>query len=170
MTMATAFCGPERSSEDFITGVTHLLINKIRDRPADWEAGLSSPALQLDGDKGINKRFFTPSSAVPKLEFHPSTGTSDPKKKDSTFGKFRECGLPSQFFVEGMVTGAEKNSGAFALKEDELVDRVLDRKGEMKGSARGQDMERIVRDLVERQCTKDAEGYLRWKKEEKARL
>jgi 3-hydroxyisobutyryl-CoA hydrolase len=161
MSMATAFCGPKRASDDFITGVTHVLITKIRDKRAAWEAELDSPTLT---SSAITKRFFTPGADVKKLVFHPSTGSTETTSRDSTYGRFREWGLPELHWVMGLVTGAVKDTGAFAVTEEELVERVLGMKGESKTGGRGQGMERIARELVAKYCEKDANGYLRWTK------
>lgn len=159
MSMAAAFCGPKRSSDDFITGVTHVLIDKVRDKRAAWENDINSPKLSTNA---ITERFFTPGSDVPKLAFHPSSGSTDPERKDSTYGRFREWGLPEMYYVQGLVTGDAKDSGAFKLTEDEVVERVLAGKGETKGTGRAEDMERITRELVGRYCTTVQGGYLDW--------
>lgn len=159
MSMASAFCGPKRATDDFITGVTHHLINKVRDKRAAWESEIDSSNLSHEQ---VTKRFFTPSSDVPKLDFVPSTGSTDASKKDSTYGRFREWGLPELHWVKGIVTGDTQGSGSYKVTEDELVDRVLGWKGETRGGGRADDMERLTRELVGKFCEKDSNGYLTW--------
>lgn len=171
MAMAAAFCadGSHRLTDEFLTGVTHVLIDKNRHARASWSKDISDPAL---APREI-EAFFKPSAQraeiVPALDLHPSTGTTDKNRKDSTYGAFRQWGLPDEYTVRGLVTGDAPGSGAFAITEQELVERVLERKGESGGPRAGA-MTRVVKDLVERNCERNKDGYLTWKDTPKARL
>lgn len=160
MSMATAFCGPERISSDFITGVTHHLINKTRDRRADWESVLSTTA---SSDAPDISRFFKGTGA-PQLDLHPAPSSSSSSSKDSTYGRFREWGLPSEAQIQGQITGEAPSSGSFKLKEDELITRILRDKGEGEGSGRVEDMKRVIKAVVDKHGEKDKEGYLGWRR------
>jgi 3-hydroxyisobutyryl-CoA hydrolase len=98
---------------------------------------------------------------MPKLDFKPTSSLTE--GKDTTWGKFREFGLPSEQKLRDMVEGSAPGSGAFALKEKELIDRVL----EGHAAERRQEFEKRVQDVVKTHCERDEEGYLRWKQDAK---
>lgn len=58
-----------------------------------------------------------------------------------------------------MVEGSAPGSGAFALKQEELIDRVL----EGHAAERRQEFTKRVQDVVATHCDRDEEGYLKWK-------
>ncbi|RSH87299.1 hypothetical protein EHS25_003208 [Saitozyma podzolica] len=141
MSMATAFSGPKRPSDDFLTGVTHVLIDKkakTQPRPSWSLATPSGPSIE---PSEILSSFFSPDA--PHAEH------------------FRRFGLPSEWEIMGMITGERPGSGAFKLKEDELVERVLEDKGDVAGP-RQAEAEARVRAILEKRCSKDRDGYLNW--------
>lgn len=96
---------------------------------------------------------------MPKLEFKPTSSLTE--GKDTTWGKFREFGLPSEQKLQDMVEGSAPGSGAFALKEEELIERVLsDQPAERK-----QEFTRRIQEVISIRCNTDREGYLRWKQD-----
>lgn len=96
---------------------------------------------------------------MPKLEFKPASSLTE--GKDTTWDKFRQYGLPSEQRLRDYVEGSAPGSGAFALKEEELLDRVLD------GHAveRREEFHARVKSVVATHCEKDGEGYLKWKQD-----
>jgi 3-hydroxyisobutyryl-CoA hydrolase len=156
--------GPKRPSDDFLTGVTHVLIEKLsktQPRPNWSHSTLTDPSLS---PAAIAKSFFSSKAphadSVPKLEFQPESSFRS-AGHDSTWGQFRRYGLPSELEVQGYVTGNAPGSGAFKLKEDELVERILDNKGDV-GGPRASEAEEKIRGIVAARCSKDKDGYLNW--------
>ncbi|KAL7421630.1 3-hydroxyisobutyryl-CoA hydrolase [Cryptotrichosporon argae] len=153
--MATGFAGPSRSTDDFTTGVTHLLIEKASSR-APWSpSALDDAALS---PAAIKAAFLTrgAESAAPELALDPA-----PVKRegpDSTWGRFRAHGLPSEATVRAWVEGDSPNAGAFKVKEHELLDRLV------KAGPRAHEERRRAAEIVARHCEKDDEGYLNWKR------
>ncbi|WWD17263.1 hypothetical protein CI109_101701 [Kwoniella shandongensis] len=163
ISMATAFCGSKRATEDFITGVSAVLIDRSKS-PTSWiPAKLSDPLL---APSTINQNFFSSSSGHlvdrPTLEFQPASASKLDSGRDSTWGQFRKYGLPSEESVRAAVDGYAPGSGAFALKEQELVEQFVDAAGQVKGTRR-EEVEGRVREVVKKHCKKDKDGYLDWK-------
>ncbi|OCF36821.1 3-hydroxyisobutyryl-CoA hydrolase [Kwoniella heveanensis CBS 569] len=161
--MATAFSGPKRSTEDFVKGVSAVLIDRSK-TPTDWiPSSRSDPSLS---PKEIEKNFFTPSknqtSGDLQLEFEPISASKLDSGKDSTWGRFRKYGLPSEANIRASVDGYAPGSGAFALTEKELIDSFVDASGEVAGTRRDE-IEARVKDVVSRHCKKDKDGYLEWR-------
>jgi hypothetical protein len=159
LTVLTPRQGPKRPSDDFLIGVTHVLIDKkakTQPRPSWSLATPSGPSIE---PSEILSSFFSPDAPhaehVPKLDFHPPS--SKMRGHDSTWGQFR----PSEWEIMGMITGERPGSGAFKLKEDELVERVLEDKGDVAGP-RQAEAEARVRAILEKRCSKDRDGYLNW--------
>lgn len=94
---------------------------------------------------------------MPKLNLKPASSFN--KGQDTTWGQFRKYGLPSEEMIKAYVDGSAPGSGAFKIKEEELIQRVLDN-GE--GERRAEILQR-VKDVLTRYCQTDAEGYLGWK-------
>lgn len=65
-----------------------------------------------------------------------------------------------------MVEGSAPGSGAFKIKTDELVERILDERGESGGS-RAEEITSWTKTLVSRLCDVKENGYLDWKREAK---
>lgn len=135
-------------------------MDRIKTRP-EWKPSSISDASLSSGK--IEKNFFNPSSphhqSMPRLEFKPVSSSTE--GKDTTWGRFRQYGLPSEQRLRELVEGSAPGSGAFALKEGELIDRVLDgHAAERKG-----EFEARVRAVVATHCEEDKEGYLRWKQD-----
>lgn len=162
MLMATGFVGTDRKSEEFTTGVTHLLINKGKGR-AEWNpSSLDDKAVT---PSEITKNFLDPKTPhlaeCPAIEYIPPPSTRE--GPDSTWGQFRAFGLPSETEIRAWVKGESKGSGAFKLKEDEVVQRVISARGEQ-GGPRAKELEERTRAIVKDHCQADGEGYLNWKK------
>ncbi|WVQ67623.1 uncharacterized protein L199_005826 [Kwoniella botswanensis] len=161
ISMATAFCGPHRSTGDFIKGVSSVLIDRSKTAP-EWIPGdLSDPKLSL-GE--ITKNFYPgkPSEGQPELELVPSSASKLDSGRDSSWNQFRKFGLPSETDIRSSVDGYSPGSGAFALTEQELVSQFIENHGSPQGQRR-KEIEDRVRDVVQRRCKKDKQGYLEWK-------
>jgi 3-hydroxyisobutyryl-CoA hydrolase len=147
-------------TDDFITGVSAVLVDRIKTRPEWNPSSITDPSLSA---KSIEKNYFNPSSphhkSMPKLDFKPVSSLTD--GKDTTWDKFRQYGLPSEQRLRDLVEGSAPGSGAFALKEEELIDRILD------GHAveRREEFQARVKSVVATHCEKDSEGYLKWKQD-----
>lgn len=145
-------------TDDFITGVSAVLVDRIKTRPEWQPSSITDSSLS---PKSIDSSFFNPESkhhqSMPQLEFKPVSSLTT--GKDTTWGRFREYGLPSEQLLRDLVEGSAPGSGAFALREQELIDRVLD------GHApeRKAEFEKRVKAVVSTHCEQDKEGYLRWK-------
>lgn len=167
--MATGFTAPssDRTSSDFLTGVTHVLIDKVRGSRASW-----SPSEIDSSDvssSSIEKRFFASSSShsklIPQLEFNPrpSPVPIEGPPSDKSWGKWRAAGLPSDRILSRVIRGQEKDSGAYALKEYQVVEKLMANEAVRKNGHATEEIERVVRSAVERKCEVDGDGYLRWK-------
>lgn len=170
MTMATGFTAPAsiRPTNDFITGVTHVLIDKGKGGapPAFSPSSISDPSLE---PKAIASKYFDPRSAphaslVPKLSFNPkpSPRPVEGLQQDETWGKFRACGLPTDRLIGRIVKGEEKDSGAYAVNEQQLLERLGRNDGVRPFCHSPDELRRVVRSAVERKCSVDSAGYLRW--------
>ncbi|CAE6422807.1 unnamed protein product [Rhizoctonia solani] len=119
MGIATAFC--TGASPDFITGVTHLLINKEKGRAA-W-----SPATLDDTQENITEQFFEGSPYVeraPRLNLDRSIVPGD---------KLTRYALPNETTIEAAVKGSLPGSGSFALTPTELISSFERRCGQKAG-------------------------------------
>jgi 3-hydroxyisobutyryl-CoA hydrolase len=145
-------------TDDFITGVSAVLVDRIKTRPEWNPSTITDSALT---PKNIENTFFNTSSkhhqSMPKLDFKPTSSLTE--GKDTTWGRFREFGLPSEQKLQDMVEGSAPGSGAFALKEEELIERVL----QTQPTERRQEVTRRVQEVLSIHCNTDREGYLRWK-------
>jgi 3-hydroxyisobutyryl-CoA hydrolase len=145
-------------TDDFITGVSAVLVDRIKTRPEWIPSTITDSALT---PKNIENTFFNTSSkhhqSMPKLDFKPTSSLTE--GKDTTWGRFREFGLPSEQKLQDMVEGSAPGSGAFALKEEELIERVL----QTQPTERRQEVTRRVQEVLSIHCNTDREGYLRWK-------
>lgn len=154
--------GDKRVTDDFITGVVAVLVDRIKTRPEWSPSSLTDPSLS---PKSIEKNFLNCyqqseyHQSMPKLEFNPSSSLTD--GKDTTWGKFREYGLPSEQRLRDLVEGSAPGSGAFALKEQELIDRIMDGRA----TERKSEFEARVKSVVKTHCETDKDGYLRWKQD-----
>lgn len=158
--MATGFVGNDRPTEDFAIGVTHVLIDKSKGR-ANWNP--SSLNDEFVTPKSIKANFFNRSAKhmaeVPKLEFVPTPTTKE--GPDSTWGKFRAFGLPSEAEVKGWIQGEKIGSGAFKLKEAELVERIIEARQEPSGPRHKEITDRVM-EICDQYTRKDDQGYLDW--------
>ena len=164
LSMATAFSGPKRPTDDFITGVSLALFEKDKEKKKQRAAWSPNTIVEVTR-KSVRNSFFDPSSefhkSMPTLELDPpSSGTRG--SHDSTWGQFRRYGLPSETEVEERVKGSSPGSGAFKITESELLDRMMEAPNG-RGEPRVREFEEKIRAVVERCCEKDAEGYLNWK-------
>lgn len=163
MSMATAFIGPKRATEDFLTGVTQVLIDKKKDRAAWSPSEITSSEVT---PKSIQSKFFDPSSPhlshKPDLNFSPKSTSRQSDPQDSTWCQFRRYGLPSESEVEGAVDGSAPGSGAFKITKGELVERLLDSRGDT-GGPRQVEVESWIKGIIGRLCD-EKDGYLDWKK------
>ncbi|CAE6450315.1 unnamed protein product [Rhizoctonia solani] len=142
MGIATAFC--TGASPDFITGVTHLLVNKQKSRAA-W-----SPPTLDDTPEDITKEFFDDSSYVkraPRLELDRKTTPGD---------KLSLYALPSEATIEAAVKGSLPGSGSFALTPAELISSLERRCGRKTG------LPQKIQDVIDRKCLIE-DGYLTWR-------
>lgn len=154
LNIATAYCSG--ASPDFKTGVTAVLVQKTRERPA-W-----SPAtLEEVNDSDITARFFSQYSpengTAPSLEL-PADVKVDLKRTSHPM----QHALPTEAEIRQMVTGSHTASGGTALTKEEVVAKFLSlRKGKM-------GVKEKVLDVIERNCIeeqdKSGNRYLKWGK------
>ncbi|BEJ15622.1 hypothetical protein CspHIS471_0502270 [Cutaneotrichosporon sp. HIS471] len=159
MLMSTGFCGTDRPTPEFDTGVSYLLIEKGRER-ANWQPSeINDPRLT---PAEITKNYLDPNTPhlaeTPKLVFEPaptSEGT------DSTWGKFRMWGLPAESEIRAVVKGESAGSGAFKLKPAEVVEQVLAARGEQ-GGPREKEIISHTNAIIAARTKADGSGYLDW--------
>ncbi|KAF8681077.1 enoyl-CoA hydratase isomerase family [Rhizoctonia solani] len=132
MGVATAFC--TGASPDFITGVTHLLVNKQKTRAA-W-----SPDTLEKTPEDITNQFFDQSPYVqraPRLDLDRTVTPGD---------KLTRYALPNEATVEAAVKGSLPGSGSFALTPTELISSFERRCGQKAGLK--QKIQDIIGELV----------------------
>ncbi len=159
--MIQGFANP--ATKDFVIGVTQVLIDKKKDR-ASW-----SPSTIDDSSLtpiAIDSRFFDLKSRHltdrPELDLKPVSTSRVTAPYDSTWGRFRRYGLPSEAEVEAAVKGSSPGSGAFKITEAELIERLVEARGDA-GGPRHKEVEEVIRRSVRRLCDVK-EGYLDWKR------
>nr|XP_019011142.1 3-hydroxyisobutyryl-CoA hydrolase [Kwoniella pini CBS 10737]OCF49923.1 3-hydroxyisobutyryl-CoA hydrolase [Kwoniella pini CBS 10737] len=159
ISMATSFCGPNRSTEDFIKGVTSVLIDRSKQSPEWIPSNLKDKKLNLSE---IIKNFYPTKSSdnTPELKLIPESASKLDSGRDSTWNKFRKFGLPSEQSIKSSVDGYSPQSGAFALTEKELISQFIE--DSINGTRRDEIIERI-KNVVSKNCKVDKGGYLEWK-------
>ena len=157
--------GRNRKTEDFVIGVNAVLVTRSKHRPK-WS--IDSPTDKSLNADTISKQFFDKAGPIkedrPSLDLQPPSGSNPlDGKSDSTWGRFGKYGLPTELEVEATVEGYAPHSGAFKVTEKELIDRILDDKGES-GGPRAAEVEIKIKEIVARLCDVKEGGYLDWKR------
>ena len=142
-------------SPDFITGVTAVLVDKIKERPA-W-----SPARLEDvQDSEILDTFFSKFSPENKTapELQPPSYLSGTK----TSGSPMKYALPTEEEIRAMVDGSHSDSGATVITLDELLDKFH----RMRGGKAG--VRKKILEVVRRKCEEEPDKHsdqkwLKWK-------
>ena len=135
------------ASPDLHTGVTSVIVNKVKSRPA-WSPDSLS---QVDVAK-LEATFFQPRTSPPQLMLPEAL-----HKSHSTPASFLRYGLPAENELQALVEGRHASSGSGALTLQELIVKAEDLRGGKHGVAEK------VREVVSRRCAADGEGYLKWK-------
>ncbi|KAI0957747.1 hypothetical protein AcW1_006038 [Taiwanofungus camphoratus] len=145
LNIATAFC--HGASPDFRTGVTAVLIEKNKTRPA-W----SPNSLEEVQDEFITREFFS--------TYSPAEGTS-PKLSPPSFllstSKLEtpmKFALPSEEEIGQMVDGSHPSSGSTVLTLEELLGKFDDMKKGKSG------VRQKIIEVVERKCTTEEDKHL----------
>lgn len=158
--------GSKRATNDFITGVTAVLVTRSKDRPEWSPSSVTDPSV---APASIVSKFFdakAPSQVDrPEIAFNPPSTSKITSGADSTWGQFRRFGLPSEAEVEATVEGSAPGSGAFKVTTEELIERLLDSRGDA-GGPRAEEVAQWARGVVGRLCVARENGYLDWKREE----
>ncbi|KAI8989733.1 3-hydroxyisobutyryl-coenzyme A hydrolase [Trametes punicea] len=153
MNIATAFCNGV--TPDFKTGVTAVIVDKIKERP-NW----SPSRLEDVSDSDILQTFFA--------TYTPENGTAPqitPPAFLNTANRLMDpmhFALPTEAEIRSMVDGSHKSSGATEITLDELLAKFDSlRKG--KAGVR----EKIL-EVVQRKCAFEADKHmdkkwLKWK-------
>jgi 3-hydroxyisobutyryl-CoA hydrolase len=141
--------------------VTAVLVAKSSDRPSWSPSSISDESIS---PANITTNFFDSRSAIqsarPQLILDPpSRSKSGKDQSDSTWGLFRKYGLPSEAAVEAIVSGSAPGSGAFKVTQEELVQRLVDERGDAAGS-RAEEVAEWIRAIVKRRCKVGSDGYL----------
>ncbi|KAH9060014.1 ClpP/crotonase [Lactarius vividus] len=145
LAIAAAFCNG--ASSDFHTGVTSVIVEKVKSRPAWSPASLS----QVDVAK-LEAAFFRPGANPPQLMLPEALHKPHPLP-----ASFLRYGLPAENEVQALVEGRHASSGSGALTLPELIVKAEDLRGGKQGVAEK------VREVVSRRCATDKDGYLKWK-------
>ncbi|KAI0811011.1 3-hydroxyisobutyryl-coenzyme A hydrolase [Irpex lacteus] len=135
LNIATAFCS--KASPDFATGVSAVLVEKIKERP-QW-----SPATLPEVKDDI--------TLSDKLHLEPSK-TGSPMLYT----------LPTEEEIRQLVTGSHPSSGSTSLTKDELTEKLVKlRRGKL--GVREKVSEVVSRRCIEELDTASGTKYLRWK-------
>lgn len=125
--LAAACCNPE-IHPDFLTGVTDLLIRKIK--PEDQRPAWKPATLEEVSDKHIQQTFFAhpppfKNPPVPQLDFsRKNRPGAYAAYKNSPHAKWT---LPSEREIEKIVKGEDGGSDGYAVTKQEVIDRLLQR-------------------------------------------
>ncbi|WWC89284.1 uncharacterized protein L201_004205 [Kwoniella dendrophila CBS 6074] len=167
ISMATAFAGPKKSTEDFIKGVSSVLIDRSSS-PPEWIPGNLNDSKLSSSE--ISKNFFPPTKSSSssttdeiKLDLQPKSSSKLDSGRDSTWNQFRKFGLPSESLIKSFVDGYSPGSGAFALTEQELINQLLENDQSTLSSQRNKEIVKIIKQVISKNCKKDKQGYLEWK-------
>lgn len=140
-------CAQHGASPDFRTGVTAVLIEKNKTRPA-W----SPNSLEEVQDEFITREFFS--------TYSPAEGTS-PKLSPPSFllstSKLEtpmKFALPSEEEIGQMVDGSHPSSGSTVLTLEELLGKFDDMKKGKSG------VRQKIIEVVERKCTTEEDKHL----------
>lgn len=161
-----------------VNSIFHKLIEKKKEIPTWVPASLDDPSLD---EQEIMTTWFDRSKSEVLGKAPLMAEVEDPAVKgdQSAWGQYRAWGIPSEEVVKSYVTGSAKGSGAFALTEEQLKQRIvrhtaerfeIDAKVETEWA---EGIRERVRDVVERCCEVEEghdEKYLRWKSHAKAKL
>lgn len=139
---------------DFKNGVTHTLIEKKKTERAPW----SPSTLAEVTDSSITKTFFAnppPFSNPPLsgLAFRHTQAKGSRPYKEYPHARFS---LPSEANIRDVVTGEAKGSGQFAMKEDEIVKKIVKQWNGKVG------VEQKVREVLKRRCQIGLGETLKW--------
>ena len=137
----------EGASPDLHTGVTSLIVEKVKGRPAWSPSSLS----QVDVAK-LEAAFFQPGANSPQLMLPEVLHQPHPPP-----ASFLRYGLPVEDELQALVEGRHASSGSGALTLQELIVKAEDLRGGKHGVAEK------VREVVSRRCAADRDGYLKWK-------
>lgn len=164
--MCTAFLNG--GTNDMVTGIISKLINK--EKTQTWEPpSLDDPAIA--DEKILETWTDTTKSKVlgPAPKMTEYAGESS--KRENLWGQFRNWGLPTEEMIQSYVDGSAKSSGAFALTEDQVKEKLvrdLAEKFEVdvaEGSSWQAGVREKVEEVVARCCELEKghdEKYLKW--------
>ncbi|KAI0273470.1 3-hydroxyisobutyryl-CoA hydrolase [Gloeopeniophorella convolvens] len=145
LNIAAAFCSG--ATPDFANGVTAVIVEKSKQIPT-W-----SPASLERVDKAnVEASFFKPGKDAPQLVLPEAL-----QKVHGSPASFSRYGLPMEEELQALVEGRHTSSGSGALTLKELIGKAEDLRGGKRGVADK------VREVVDRRCAADKDGYLQWK-------
>jgi len=154
MQLASVCCTPDLAP-DFVTGVTHLLINKKPDKPA--RAAWSPATLSEVSQQHVRSTFFDMSpktraaAQIPKLAPLPSSVQTYKSYPHQNFA------LPSEKLIEKVIKGELQSSGSLALTRSEVVDWFKSEWSDKAGLMGKLD------EVLARKTKEGADGSLVWK-------
>lgn len=146
--LATACCNPDLHP-DFKTGVTHVLVDRSKDRAAWQPAALEDVSLE-----SVRATFFSnpppfANPPLPRLTFGKGGGQAY-KTYPWSFG------LPTEAEVKDVVTGDAKGAGDLAKTAEEVVAWFVSRRKGKVG------VDEKVREVLSRKTKAGEGGVLRW--------
>lgn len=163
-----------------VNGITSKLVKK--DKVQVWSPpDLDDPSIS---DDTILETWTDPSKskilAPAPVMGNVVPSSSGGERRENLWGMYRVWGLPTEEVIRSYVDGSAKSSGAFALTEEQLKEKLirdLADKLEVNVSDEAywqQGVRDRVKEVVERCCvmadTDSNEKYLKWAKEPKALL
>ncbi|CDO73582.1 hypothetical protein BN946_scf185014.g52 [Trametes cinnabarina] len=153
MNIATAFCSGV--TPDFKTGVTAVLVDKIKERP-NW----SPSRLEDVNDSEILKTFF--STYTPEAGTAPKITPPDYLASANMLIDPMQFALPTEAEIRSMVDGSHKSSGATEITLDELLAK-FDRLRRGKAGVREKILEVVRRKCVFEEDKHMDKKWLQWK-------
>ncbi|GAA5978219.1 hypothetical protein JCM10908_004277 [Rhodotorula pacifica] len=154
--LAAACCNPD-IHPDFLTGVTDLLIRKIK--PEDQRPAWKPATLEEVSDKHIQETFFAhpppfKNPPLPKLDFsRKNRPGAYAAYKNSPHAKWA---LPSEREIEKIVKGEDAGSNGYAVTKQEVIDRLLHRTNGKVG------VKEKVEEVLRRKTIVAEEQTLKW--------
>ncbi|TDL24923.1 3-hydroxyisobutyryl-coenzyme A hydrolase [Rickenella mellea] len=149
LNIATAFCSG--ASPDFHTGVTAVIKEKLKTRPAWSPNTVEDVELEM-----VLKQFFDPSSQYVRRAPQLSLPRADAEPKN-----FMQFALPTETEIEKILRGQHETSGDLAYDLSALIKKF----NSLRRNKRG--VEEKLREVTSRHCdiVENDTGYkeLRWK-------
>jgi 3-hydroxyisobutyryl-CoA hydrolase len=108
-----------------VDSIFHKLVDKKRETPTWKPADLNDPSIseEIVARSWFDRQKSKTLDLAPLMDENEiTTGT---KQDNSTWGEFRAWGIPSEQVIKSYIDGSAKSSGAFALTEKQVKQKLV---------------------------------------------